>query len=411
MAGRTQLFIRIGRIVGIGQPGWYGGNRWSFGTVANAYMLVRDGRICRIGTMDTLMQSLLVEADEIIDLGGRWVLPGFCDAHTHLLFPATREEEWLMRLRGYTYQEIARRGGGILASAQRFAESSDEALIEGVLARLDHLVRMGTTAVEIKTGYGLTVDQEIRAVRLLARVREQTRLTVRITVQALHALPVEYRDARQRYIRAVCEELLPAVRDYVDFCDVFCEEGFFTPEESLEVLERAVQLGMRVKVHAHQFGRTGGIEVARAVQAVSVDHLEHLDEEDLVVLRSWRTMPVVLPGSSFFLRKPFSPARRLLDSGLPVALASDWNPGTAPSGNLYFIWHLACAYMGMTPEEAFTGLTVHGAVAMDIEGGALYEGGVATFQVVEPVQSLAVYPYEFGHIPVRQVYIGGERVV
>lgn len=374
-------------------------------------MLVRDGRIRQIGTMDALAQSLLMAADEIIDLQGSWVLPGFCDAHTHLLFPATREEEWLMRLKGYTYQEIARRGGGILASAQRFAASSDEALIEGVLARLDQLVRMGTTAVEIKTGYGLTVEQEVRAVRLLAQVRARTPLTVRVTVQALHALPAEYRDARQRYIRAVCEELLPAVRDYVDFCDVFCEEGFFTPEESLEVLERAVQLGIRVKIHAHQFGRTGGIEVARSVKAVSVDHLEHLDEEDLAVLRSWRTMPVVLPGSSFFLQKPFSPARRLLDAGLPVALASDWNPGTAPSGNLYFIWHLACAYLKMTPEEAFTGLTVHGAAAMDIEGGALYEGGVATFQVVEPVRSLAVYPYAFGHIPVRRVYIAGERVV
>ncbi len=411
---RSILFKNAGKIVGVASSGPYeplsGNELNNLTTINNGWMLVEDSKISAIGSGTPPQPD---DPCAIINLEGRWILPGFYDAHTHLIYAGSREQEWLWRLEGLSYKEIAKRGGGILNSAKRFRESPDEVIIEEVLKRLQAMLEFGTVAVEIKTGYGLYIEQELRAIELLQKIKKQTPVKLVITLQALHAIPHEYLHKRHEYLRLVCESLLPQAKDMIDFCDVFCEEGFFSVEECEYVLEKANELQIPVKAHVHQFKRNDAIRMALRTKCHSIDHLEVMNAEDIALLEQsdFKPVCVLLPASSYFLKKTHAPARLLIDSNLPVAIASDYNPGTAPTGNMYFVWHLACHILKLTPAEALNAMTINGAMAMQMRGeGCLYPGGPATFQIIEAVPSLEFIPYEPAMLKPVEVWIEGRKV-
>lgn len=385
--------------------------------VADAWLLIKDGRISDFGPMSELDSD--GTDHQLIDASGRFVLPGWCDPHTHTVHAASREEEFVYKIKGMSYQEIAARGGGILNSANTLRRMSEDELFEKAKARLERMMAQGTVAVEIKSGYGLSLESELKMLRVVKRLKEDLPLQVKATLLAAHALPVEFKDDRKGYLDLIVNELIPQVqRDgLADYVDAFCETNYFTVEEMERVLEAGAAHALAGKVHVNQFTSIGGIQAAIAHHARSVDHLEVMTEEDLdamaVAQANGRApVPTLLPSCSFFLRIPYGPARQLMDRDLPVALATDFNPGTTPSGNLNLVLSLACIQGRMLPEEAINAMTLNSAAAMDLsdELGSLTPGKRASLIITKQIPSLAYLPYAFGDDHIDTVLIDGTPV-
>ena len=378
-------------------------------TLHHAYLLIENDRIAAFGPMTECPER----ADEIMDATGRLVLPSWCDSHTHIVFATTREEEFVDRIRGLSYEEIAERGGGILNSARKLQMATEDELFEGAWGRLLEVISMGTGAIEVKSGYGLTLESELKMLRVVRRLKEKSPIPVKATFLGAHAVPAEYKTRREDYISLIINEMLPRVagEGLADYCDVFCDKGFFTPEETDQILKAGWKWGLKPKIHANELGLTGGVQVGVANRAISVDHLEYTSELEIEALKNSDTLPTLLPGCAFFLGIPFAPARQMMDAGLPVVLASDYNPGSCPSGNMPFVVSLACAKMKMLPEEAINAATLNGARAMELEAdyGTIAVGKIANVFITRPMLSLAGLPYAFGSKVVETVVLRGKR--
>lgn len=386
--------------------------------IEDAWLMAEDGRITALGRMQEFPGIADRSGLTVIDAAGRYVLPGWCDPHTHTVFAAPREEEFVDKIKGLTYQEIAARGGGILNSAMKLRAMDEEALFAQARARLEEMMRRGTVAVEIKSGYGLTLESELKMLRVARRLKEALPLQVRTTLLAAHALPPEFKEDREGYLRLICERMIPqvAAEGLADFVDAFCETNYFTAAEMERVLEAGARHGLRGKVHVNQFTSIGGIQAAIRHRALSVDHLEVMEPADLEALAACAEgtapVPTLLPSCSFFLRIPYAPARALIDRGLPVALASDHNPGSTPSGNLNLVLSLACIQLRMLPEEAIQALTLNAAAAMGLEQelGSLTVGKRASLLITREAPSLAYLPYAFGADHIDTVIIDGQPI-
>ncbi len=376
--------------------------------VDNAWLLLNNGSIEAFGAMATCPDR----ADTVLDATGRFVFPSWCDSHTHLVFAATREEEFVDRIRGLSYEEIAKRGGGILNSARRLQETSEEVLLEDAWRRLEEVVSLGTGAIEIKSGYGLTLESELKMLRVVRSLREKSPIPVKATFLGAHAIPAEYKDNRKAYVDLVVNDMLPRVagEGLAEYCDVFCDKGFFTVEETDRILKAAWTYGLKPKIHANELDFSGGVQIGVANRAVSVDHLERSGDDEIAVLQTSDTLPVLLPSCAFFLGIPYPPARRMIEAGLPVVLASDYNPGSSPSGNMNLVASLACIKMKMLPEEAVNAATLNGAKAMELESecGSIAVGKKANLFVTKPMASLAQLPYQFGSNLIETVVIQGK---
>ena len=383
----------------------------SAGQIDDAWLLAEDGVIVGFGPMATLPE---VEADEVVDADGRVVFPAFCDSHSHIVYAGSREGEFRDKIAGMTYQEVAARGGGILNSADRLHEASEEELYEAAHQRAWRMIRSGAATLEIKSGYGLTTEDELKMLRVVRRLQENLPATVKATFLGAHAVGRAFAGRQSDYVDHVCREMIPAVAEQgvAEFVDVFCDEGFFTPEQTSQILECGGRYGLRAKIHANELASSGGVQVGIRYGALSVDHLEEANESDVADLAASTTIPTVLPGASFFSNLPFAPARKMIEAGLPVAIASDYNPGSSPSGNMTFLWSLACIKMRLTPEEALGALTINGAAALGLSGdrGAISVGRRADVVISKPVPSLAYIPYSFGEDLVESVIIGGTKV-
>jgi imidazolonepropionase len=388
-----------------------GGEMNSAGQIDDAWLLAEDGVIVGFGPMATLPE---VEADEVVDADGRVVFPAFCDSHSHIVYAGSREGEFRDKIAGMTYQEVAARGGGILNSADRLHEASEEELYEAALPRAWRMIRSGAATLEIKSGYGLTTEDELKMLRVVRRLQENLPATVKATFLGAHAVGRAFAGRQSDYVDHVCRDMIPAVAEQgvAEFVDVFCDEGFFTPEQTAQILECGGRYGLRAKIHANELASSGGVQVGIRYGALSVDHLEEANESDVADLANSTTIPTVLPGASFFSNLPFAPARKMIEAGLPVAIASDCNPGSSPSGNMTFLWSLACIKMRLTPEEALSALTINGAAALGLSGdrGAISVGRRADVVISKPVPSLAYIPYSFGEDLVESVVIGGTKV-
>ncbi len=380
-------------------------------SIDDAFLLIEAGRIAGFGPMSQSPER----ADEVIDATGRMVFPCWVDSHTHLVFAASREAEFVDRINGKSYAEIALRGGGILHSALRLTEVPEEVLLEQAWGRLREVQGYGTGAIEIKSGYGLTLESELKMLRVIRKLKEMSPAPVKATFLGAHALPLEYRQDREGYLRLVIEEMLPRIADegLADYIDVFCEKNFFSVREMERIVGAGALYGLKAKIHTNQFNSMGGIEAAVRLGALSVDHLEVVNKAEMDSLRGSGTMPVLLPSAPFFLNDDhYPPARQLIEAGLPVALASDFNPGTSPSGRMSFVLSLACIKLRMTPEEAVNAATVNGACALELEQecGAIARGFPAHVFITGPMPSIAYLPYAFGSDLVERVILGG-RVV
>ncbi len=374
----------------------------------DAFLLVKDHLIHSFGPMTDCPDT----ADETIDACGRMVFPAWCDSHTHIVFAASREEEFVSRIRGLSYEEIARQGGGILNSARRLQAASEDQLLEGAWQRLQEVIGYGTGAIEIKSGYGLSTESELKMLRVIRRLREISPIPIRATFLGAHAVPLEYQSRRQDYISLIIHEMLPAVveENLADYCDVFCDKGFFTVEETAQILQAAANYGLKAKIHANELGYTGGVQAGIAAGAISVDHLEYTGEAEIAALLSSHTLPTLLPSCAFFLGIPYAPARRMIDAGLPVVLATDYNPGSSPSGRMSLVVALACIKMKMLPEEAIQAATINGARAMELEAsyGSIAPGKVANLFITKPMPSIAYMAYAFGSDLTETIILNGQ---
>ena len=379
-------------------------------TIRNAYLLVEDGRIADYGSMDDIPFSI-TDFTLRYSAEGRCVLPSYCDSHTHLVFAGSREDEFVDKIKGLSYSEIAARGGGILNSARKLRETSEEVLFLQSFKRLEEVIRLGTGAIEIKSGYGLTVEDELKMLRVIRRLKEKSPIPVRSTFLGAHAFPEEFKDNREGYIKLIIEEMLPAIQreGLADYIDVFCEKGFYTPDETRQICQAGKAIGLKPKIHANQLNASGGVQVGVALHAVSVDHLESMDEEAINSLANSQTIGTLLPTAAFFLRMPYQPARKLIDSQCAIALASDYNPGSSPSGNMNFVVSISCIQMRMLPEEAINAATLNGAYAMELEKevGSITKGKRANLIMTHPVPSLQYIPYSFGNNLVDKVMVDG----
>ena len=388
-----------------------GGEMNSAEVLHDAFLVAEDGLIVRFGPMAEMGE---VEADEVVDAEGRVVFPAFCDSHSHIVYAGSREGEFRDKIAGMTYQEVAARGGGILNSADRLHEASEEELYEAAERRAWRMIRTGAATIEVKSGYGLTTEDELKMLRVVRRLQENLPATVKATFLGAHAVGRAFAGRQADYVDHVCEEMIPAVAEQgvAEFVDVFCDEGFFTPEQTAQILECGMRYGLRPKIHANELASSGGVQVGIRYGALSVDHLEEANEQDVKDLAASTTIPTVLPGASFFSNLPFAPARKMIDAGLPVAIASDCNPGSSPSGNMVFLWSLACIRMRLTPEEALSALTINGAAALGLSAdrGAISVGRRADLVVSKPVPSLAYIPYSFGEELIENVIINGKIV-
>ncbi|HEY5692753.1 MAG TPA: imidazolonepropionase [Cyclobacteriaceae bacterium] len=377
--------------------------------IDNSYLAIDSGKIADYGLMSSLSNP---SATQIIDAQDRFVLPSFVDSHTHLVFAASREEEFVMKIKGASYAEIASKGGGILNSAQKLQQMSENELYARSLARANEIIRSGTGAVEIKSGYGLTLKDELKMLRVAKRIGKSTPLEVKTTFLGAHAVPIKY--SKEDYLKLIIDEMIPAVAEekLADYIDVFCEQGFFTPDETEQICEEGKKFGMRPRLHANQLHRSGGVQVGVRVNAISVDHLENIGDEEIKALKRSTTIPTALPGAAFFLNLTFPPARDIINAGLPLAIASDYNPGSAPSGNMSLMVALACVKMRMTPEEAFNAATINTAAALEIleSHGSITKGKVANVYITKKIPSLSYIPYSFGNQLVDQVILGGKLI-
>ena len=381
-------------------------------SIKDAYLLIEDEVIVAFGTMSSLSED--VKADTIIDATGKIVMPTFCDSHTHIVYSGSRELEFIDKINGLSYEDIAKRGGGILNSAQRLHEATEDELYEEALARVNEMISMGTGAAEIKSGYGLSTEDELKMLRVIKRLRETTPLTIRATFLGAHAVPVEYKGRQSEYVDLICDEMIPAVGEakLADFVDSFCDKGFFTCEETEKMMVKGAEYGMRPKIHANELALSGGIQIGVKHNALSVDHLEFTGDEEIEALRGSGTMATVLPGAAFFLGMEYPPVRKMIDSGLPVALASDYNPGSSPSGNMKFILSLATIIMRMTPEEAINAATINSAYAMGISDshGSISVGKRGNVIITKKISSLYFMPYAYTSDLIDSVILGGKVI-
>jgi len=375
--------------------------------LSNSFLAVKDGLIADYG----LQKDCPTHAIKKIDASGKFVLPSFVDSHTHLVFAASREEEFVLKIKGASYEEIAAAGGGILNSAKKLQAISEEELVERSLPRAFEIIRSGTGAVEIKSGYGLTVKDELKMLRVAKRIGRETGLTVKTTFLGAHAVPKE--TTKSDYIRLIIDEMIPAVagEKLADYIDVFCENGFFSQEETLLIVEEGKKQGMKPRIHANQLNRSGGVQVGVATQALSVDHLENIGDEEIELLKGSNVMPTVLPFAAFFLGLPFPPARKMLQAGLPLAIASDYNPGSSPSGSMPLMFSLACIKMKMTPEEAFNAATINTASCLELlpTHGSITKGKVANLIITQSVPSFAYLPYKMGSNWIDTIILNGKK--
>jgi imidazolonepropionase len=382
-------------------------------TIKNAFLVIQDELIEDFGCMEALKDINLESEDTVIELDctGKMVFPSYCDSHTHLVFAATRENEFIDRIKGLSYEEIAERGGGILNSALRLYDTPEEELYSQAMDRMDEILRLGTGAVEIKSGYGLTTDSELKMLRVIRRIKQTSPILVKSTFLA-HAFPVEFRNKRKEYLDLLINEMIPLIASegLADYVDVFCDRGFFTMDETELILKAGLRHGLKGKVHANELANSGGVQVGVKYNAISADHLEFLEDEEIAALLGSETMPTVLPGAAFFLNLKLAPVRRMIDAGLPVAMASDYNPGSSPSGNMNFIQSLGCLKYGMTPEETLHATTINSAYAMGISRshGSIAIGKQANLYITQPISSYAVVPYCFGSNLIETVILNGE---
>lgn len=376
-------------------------------SIDNAWILIKHGIIEDYGSMDSCPE----DPKAVIDASGKLVLPAWCDSHTHLVFADTREEEFVGRIKGLTYEQIAAAGGGILNSAKKLADKSEEELIASATKRLNEIMHLGTGAVEIKSGYGLSVEGELKMLRVIKHLKENHPLTIKATFLGAHAIPADYKQNREEYIRQIIEEMLPVIASegLADYIDVFCETNYYTPEETSRILEAGKKHGLKPKIHVNQFTSIGGIQVGVENQAISVDHLEVMTEQDKKDLAASNVIPTVLPSCSFFLGIPYAPARELIEANLPLSLATDYNPGSTPSGNIPFVLSLACLRMKLLPEEAINAVTVNGAFAMELQNelGSITKGKKANLIITKPINSINNIPYSFGSNLIETVIING----
>lgn len=384
-------------------------------SISDAWLFATDGIITAYGSTcgdNATAVSYEQQADTVVDAEGGTVLPSFCDSHTHIVFAGSREQEFVDKINGLSYAEIARKGGGILNSADRLHNLSEDELYEQSMHRVREIIKKGTGAVEIKSGYGLSTEDELKMLRVIRRIKETTPLKVMSTFLGAHAVARGY--SQSDYVNLVINEMIPAVaaEGLADFIDVFCDEGFFTFEETSRILEAGARYGMRGKIHGEELAPSGGVEVALKHSALSVDHLESMTDEDIEMMRDTDTMPTALPGTSFFLNMPFAPGRKMISAGLPLAIASDYNPGSTPSGDMKFAISIACIKMRLQPEEAINAATINGAAAMGLSNsyGSIAPGMVANFFITQPIPSLAFIPYAYTTPIIRRVFLQGKEV-
>lgn len=383
-----------------------------FESINDAYLLIEDGKIAAFGPMSEMPQ---VASDvERIDAKGGTIMPSFCDSHTHLVNAGSREQEFVDKINGLSYAEIARRGGGILNSADRLHEMSEDELYEQSMMRVREVIAKGTGCLEIKSGYGLTTEDELKMLRVIRRIKQSSPIKVVSTFLGAHAVGRAYAGRQSDYVDLVVNEMIPAVatEQLADYVDVFCDEGFFTPQETARILDAGAKYGMRGKIHGQELAPSGGVEVAVKHGALSVDHLESMTDEDIEMMRDSDTSPTALPGTSFFLNMPFAPARKMIEAGLGVSIASDYNPGSTPSGDMKFVVSLACIKMRLQPAEAFNAATINGAYAMGLskDYGSIAVGKVANFYITRPIPSLDFIPYAYTTPIIEAVYLNGKQV-
>ena len=379
-------------------------------TIKNAWLIIENDLIANFGEMKGF--SLEETAfDEIVDAKGKILMPTWCDSHTHLVYAGSREEEFVWRIKGLGYEEIAKNGGGILNSAKRLQNTSEEELYESAAKRLKEIKSLGTAAVEIKSGYGLTTDAELKMLRVIKRLKENSDIEIKATFLGAHAYPTHYKNDHEAYINEMINDMLPVIakENLADYIDVFCDRGFFSKEETNRILKAGAKYGLPAKIHANELDYTGGIQVG-VENALSVDHLECTGDDEIAVLLNSETMPTLLPSTAFFLKLHYPPARKMIDAGLPVSLATDYNPGSSPSGNMSFVIALACTQMGMTPEEAFNAASINAAYAMGLSDthGSITKGKKANFILTKEMPSIAFLPYSFGSNLIDTVIINGK---
>tara|TARA_B110000459_G_scaffold177084_1_gene201465 strand:- start:316 stop:1563 length:1248 start_codon:yes stop_codon:yes gene_type:complete len=395
---------------------WVAGKDMSkISTIKDAFVEYENGIITSFGSMSDWNGIEDWNNTEIIDAEGGMVFPSYCDSHTHLVFAASREGEFVDRINGLSYEEIANRGGGILNSAEKLQNATEDELYESAFSRLNNLIQMGTGAIEIKSGYGLTLDAELKMLRVIKRLKENTEVSIKATFLGAHALPKEYKDNKEGYMNLVIDEMLPQVAEekLADYVDIFCEKGYFTVEDTIRLLEAASKLGIQAKTHVNQFNSIGGVEASVKLGALSVDHLEEMEEQDFEALKNSDCMPTILPSCSFFLGIPYGPAVKMMEKGLPVALATDYNPGSTPSGNMNFVSSLGCIQMKMTPEQVINSTTINTAYAMGLEKelGSICIGKKANLFITKEISSYSYLPYSFGENVIEKVVLNGKIIV
>lgn len=407
------LVKNIGTLAGILEDGSLrkeGAAMDAVGTLENAYLAIEDGKIAGYGPSEEMPDENAF--DTVTDAGGGFVLPSFCDSHSHVVYAGSRDGEFLDKINGLSYEEIARRGGGILNSADLLHNTSEDELYRQSVERVREVMHMGTGALEIKSGYGLTTEDELKMLRVIRRIKENVPIIIKATFLGAHDVGRAYRGRQAEYVRLVCSEMIPAVaaEGLAEFVDVFCDQGFFTTEETAAIMEAGAKYGLRPKIHANELAVSGGVQVGVSHNALSVDHLERTTQAEIEALKGSGTMPTMLPGASFFLGMPYGAAKDYIKAGLGVALASDYNPGSSPSGNMRFVMALGCIKMKLTPNQALNACTLNTAYAMGISdmAGSVTKGKIANLLVTAPMNSLAFLPYSYQTPLIRKVIVNGE---
>ena len=380
-------------------------------SLENSFLYIINDKIAEYGTMSNI-RAEFQQASKIIDASGKMVFPAFCDSHTHLLYPASREIEYVDKIKGLTYEEIAKRGGGILNTAQKMKQTTVAELVDSALERLDEIKKFGTGAVEIKSGYGLDTEEELKMLYAIRKLKEQSPLTIKATFLGAHSIPAEYRGKQEKYVDIVVNEMIPLVagEGLADYVDVFCDKGFFTVEDTDRILAAGVNHGLIPKIHANELDYSGGIQVGVKHNALSVDHLEYTGDSEIEALLGSGTMPTILPGAAFFLNMPYAPARKMIDAGLPVAMASDFNPGSSPSGNMQLILSMASVLYKLTPEEAINACTINTAYAMGLEKelGTISKGKKANVFITKEIPTVEYLPYYYGANKIESIILNGQ---
>lgn len=383
--------------------------------IQNAWLACENGIIVDFGSMDDFPGITDWKELEVIDCTGKLVFPAYADSHTHIVYAGNREGEFSDRIKGLSYEEIANKGGGILNSAELLNNTSEDELYEQSLQRFKEVISLGTGAIEIKSGYGLSVEGELKMLRVIKRLKDLNWIPVKATFLGAHAVPKQFKENKKAYIDILINELLPVIakEKLADYIDVFCEKGYYSSEETKQILQAGIKHGLKGKVHAEQMSHSNGVRTAVECGAISVDHLEFCNDEDIEILKKSNTMPTILPGAAFFLNLPLPPARKMIDAGLPIAFASDYNPGSSPSGNISFVLSMACVQYKLTPEEAINSVTLNSAYAMGVSDkvGSISVGKLANFFITKSINSYAFVPYSFANFLIESVFVNGKKFV